>query len=135
MSVFYCRRDFAHQLHGCAPSILHPPFSILQPLGQAFPLNPLHREIMTPLLFTHFVNGDNVRMIQRGRCFRLSSETLNFPFRSQIAGADHFQTDNSIEADLARAINYAHASFFSLGEKLEIAKPAPRQGLRSSLPV
>jgi hypothetical protein len=77
-----------------------------------------------PVMLADLVDGDDVRMIEVGRRLGLSVEALDFRFAGELAGQDHLEGDDSIEADLPGAIDDAHAAAGDLLEQLIVAEVA-----------
>jgi hypothetical protein len=63
---------------------------------------------------------DAVRIRRR---FRFTSEAQNLLFARELSAKDHFKRDDSIEADLPRSINDAHAAASYFLDQLIIAEP------------
>src|SRR6266568_7617565 len=95
-----------------------------QVLPQIGSLDQLHAQEALVVQCAEFVDRNNVRVIEfcGGFCFDL--ETLDGPSRGQMAVANHFERDESVEADLASAINHPHAAAGDLIENFVIAEEA-----------
>ena len=91
-------------------------------LGNPSAVNPLHRKVLPAPIVSHFVNRDNVRVIQAGCGFSFSLKSLHIFSSGKTAGPDHFQRHNAIQADLMRAKHYPHPSLVALVKEFEISK-------------
>ena len=74
-------------------------------------------------MLADFVDGDDVRMIQRGGGFRFGAEAMDLGSRGKPAGADHFQRHGAMEAELPREIHDAHAALGDLPQHFVVGEP------------
>src|SRR5262249_22221043 len=81
-----------------------------------------HAEEVLTFNFTDIVDGDNVRVIELRRGFGLGSEALDLYLTGKLAGENHLQSNNAIEAYLAGAINDAHSALGNFIEQLVIVE-------------
>ena len=77
---------------------------------------------MLARMLTHFVNGNDVRMLQVRGGLSLTVETFNLIRTCQRPSPDHFQCDYAFKTGLARLPNDSHASLCDLFQQLVIAK-------------
>jgi hypothetical protein len=85
-------------------------------LFQAFALNQFHRDVGKILFVTHVVDGDDIGMLQSTRRLRFPVESLEQIWIVCEAGRDGFQSDESIDDRVARAVYYPHGAVAQLSE-------------------
>ncbi len=73
-------------------------------------------------VFAHLVDGHDVRMVEVGRRLRLALEALHVQRRRQLAGQDHLQRHDAVEAHLPGLEDHAHAAAGDLLEDLVVAE-------------
>ena len=102
---------------------------VLDQCRQAGAFDVIHREIMLAILFTHLVNGDDVRMNQVGRHrFGLRPKTTR---ESLARKRECLHGNNLIAADLACLVNHARVAAADFRQELVIAEgPQRRFGWR-----
>ena len=85
------------------------------------------------MIFTHFVDGHDIRMVQAGGGFGFILEPLHVGGRRQLPGADHLQCRYAVEPDLPRLIHDSHAAPTNFLQQLVISNgPVARFGRRST---
>ena len=72
-------------------------------------------------MLADFVYGHDPRMIQAGHNRRFIAESLQIVRGSQLAGPQHFECYDAIEALLASLVNYTHPTAANLLQYLVIA--------------
>lgn len=61
-------------------------------------------------MLPHFVDGDDIAVVQTGRRLGLGAEPVNFVFARELSAEDHLYRDHAVEAHLASFIHHAHAA-------------------------
>ena len=56
-----------------------------------------------------FIQRHQVGMVEMRRCFRLGEEAAHVGLAGKLAGEDHFERDDAIDAKLLRLVDNAHA--------------------------
>src|SRR4051794_20344488 len=119
VSVLDSTRHFCHQFYAVPRSITHRS----KVLVQTSLLRELHAEKrQTVLTFTHFVNREDIRVIQTGHRLCFSSETLQRPMRISAITEDALYRDDASGMSLPGAINHAHAAATDLFENFVISQ-------------
>ena len=77
---------------------------------------------MPPVVLADLVDRHDVRMIQLRGGLGFRMEPLHFLATGELAGEDQLEGDDAVEADLAGAINRAHAAAGELTKQLVVAK-------------
>jgi hypothetical protein len=83
-------------------------------------------------MFADLVDRDNVRMIEASDGFGFDPKALQFFLTGQLAGQDHFQSDDSVQPGLSCSINHAHSAASDFLQQFiagEITSPRGRQHL------
>src|SRR5215472_16407337 len=83
---------------------------VLSHVGEAAALNQVHREVQLPTVFTHFVDRNDVRMVQAGRCLCLPLKTSDECFIGKLATQENLDRHLPVKTQLSRAIDDSHAS-------------------------
>ena len=96
-------------------------------LRQALALDVIHREVVLAFVDAHFVNRDDVRMLQNGGGGGLGPETLHEFLARQRSGQDHLHRDDAPETPLPRLINDAHAAARNLFQQFVVAERSQRE--------
>ena len=65
---------------------------------------------MLSVVLAHFVNGNNIGMIEPPRSLGFGVESPHFEGRGQLPGQNQFQRDRPVESQLFRPINHAHSA-------------------------
>ena len=99
--------------------------------GEVAALHQAHGEKMRAVHEARLVQRDDVRMIQLRGCGDLRLEPQPRLGRRQVAGLNHLQRHDAVQADLPRAINHPHAASRQLGENLVVAEEAGAQPARN----
>jgi len=86
---------------------------------------------MLALAEPHFVDGDDVGMLQRGRGHGLGTEALHRLRRRVRPEQEHLKGDHPVQAFLAGPIDHAHAAVPDLFQKLVVAEFADLREGRS----
>ncbi len=105
---------------------------LLQMLFQIAAFDQLHTKVQPPLMFSNFVDRDNVRMRKRRNC-------LGFQPKSIAIGTmalDHLQRDDTIQLGVTGLVDNPHPADANFLQHLIVTKPFPgvawrliRQGL------
>src|SRR5207244_13471803 len=91
------------------------------------PFDQFHRVVMQSIALARSVDGDNVGVMQLGRCGRFTSKPRD-SLRSELkSAAQDFECDGPVERDLPRLIDDAHAAPANLADNLEIAESLDRR--------
>src|SRR5262249_47424697 len=90
--------------------------------GERAALDESHAEEVLAFNLTDIIDRHNVRVIELGRRFGLGSEALDLNLTGKLAGENHLQSDNTIEAYLAGAVNNAHSALRNFFEQLVIVE-------------
>src|SRR5581483_3581719 len=77
------------------------------------------------VVFTNFVDLDNVGMLQTGDSFSLAAKTLDDLAAGMAAGENHLERHQAIEAELPRLVDHAHAAAAQFLENLVTRDDAP----------
>ena len=123
MGVMNGHGDGLHKTGGL-PEVGNSQSALRNQLGQAFAFHIIHREIMVTVLLRHFVDRDDVGMLQTGRGFGFGAKPLHIGGAGQLAGQDHLHRYSPIQAWLARFIDHPHAAARDLLQQLVIAEVA-----------
>jgi hypothetical protein len=78
--------------------------------GQVAPFHQPHAEVRLPGPLPHFVNGNDMRMIQLCRGFRFVAQTFHFDGRGQNSGADHLQRHQAAQRLLTGKVDNSHTA-------------------------
>ena len=89
---------------------------------QTLAFDEIHREIMLPFVCADFVDGDDVRMLQLRRRFRLGAKPAHLRVARQPSGQNHFHRHDAVEIHLPRLPDHAHAAARDLLQQFVIAK-------------
>ncbi len=82
---------------------------LAQPLLQTATFDQPRAEIVLAAGLAHFVDWNDVRVIELGGRFRLGTEALDHRGRRQRPSRDHLERDDTIQPDLSRAVDHPHA--------------------------
>src|SRR5207302_6500513 len=96
--------------------------AIMQERGKACALDIFHCEEVLSVNLSRFVDLDDVRMVQAGRCPGLGVEAADLLPRGEVARKDHLQSHDSVEIFLTGTVDHAHAATPNLVEELVPAK-------------
>ena len=83
---------------------------------------------MMPRVLTHFVDADDVAVIQTGRRLGLGAEPVDLVFARQLPAEDHLDRDHAVQAHLAGFVHHAHAATRDFLQQLiipEMMLPSP----------
>ena len=75
---------------------------------EAASVDQFHAEVVLPSVFAHFVNGNDVRMIELGGGFGFGVETLHVSCRGELPGQEQFQGHRAVEAYLPGLVDDTH---------------------------
>src|SRR5262249_14617054 len=92
-----------------------------------------HAEKRPPVLRAHFVNRNDVRMIEPGCSLRFGLETFHLAFTSELAGEHQLQSDDTVEGQVAGAVDDAHATVSNLLKQF-VAPHSSQEVLRLHFP-
>jgi hypothetical protein len=90
--------------------------------GQALALDEFHAEVMLVLVPADLVEGHDVGMVETGGDLGLGLEALDVGGGSELAGQDHLEGDETVEAHLPRLVDNAHAAAGDLLQQLVVAE-------------
>jgi hypothetical protein len=96
----------------------------MQFLTEIVALDQLHRVEELAVIFTNIVYGNNVRMIQPRYGFGFDTEAFRCSWRRESTVANHLQGDETLQAELPRSINNAHAAARDFGDDFVVTKDA-----------
>ncbi len=82
----------------------------VEAVGQRASGTILHREVRQPVVLVYFKDLHNVRMLQARDDLGLALEALPLRHPGMAAGKDHLQRHQTLQADLARLVDNAHAT-------------------------
>ena len=82
---------------------------------------------MLAVVLADLVDGHDVRVVEVGRRLRLGAEALHVGRRRQLAGQDHLEGDDAVQAHLPRLVDDAHAAAGDLLQQLVVAEVAHRR--------
>lgn len=98
--------------------------TVASEIGQISTFDEFHREPGQAFVFSHLVNGDDVRVVEAGRRLGFAAKAFDESFVGKLAAEQQFDGDDPIEADLTGAVNAAHAAAGDFSEQLVIAQTA-----------
>ena len=105
MRVLHSPYHLRHQRH-CSPRLVTQYRSRLQ---QTAPAGKLHAEKRQPIVaFAHFIDWQNVRMIEARRSLGFTPETRQRLLRIGVIRQNSFQCHDAARMPLPRPINHAH---------------------------
>jgi len=76
-----------------------------------------HRDVRDALLLARVVDGDHVRVVDRGRDARLAQEPRAHVGVLDQRGRDHLHRHRALQRELPRAVHHAHAA--APGDRLD----------------
>src|SRR6185503_14306036 len=86
----------------------------------------IHREVMMTIPLAGLVNADNVWMLKVSGGLGFAAEPKHFLFARELPRENHLQRDDSIQRNLSRAIDDAHATASNLLKQFKVTEPAGR---------
>ncbi len=106
------------------------------PVREAAALDPLHTKVIAALVFADLVDRHDVGMLQAGGGLGLVTKAFHFLGGGKPAFPDHFQGDDTVQADLPRPIHHAHSAAGNLLLQFVVAETTARTRQRGgSVPV
>ncbi len=93
-------------------------------LGQARALDEAHAEVVLVLVLADLVDRYDPRVIEPGGGLGLQVKPPDVHLVGELARQDHLERHRAIQADLAGAVDDAHAAAGDLGEQLVVAEVA-----------
>ena len=81
-----------------------------QKLPKICTVHKFHEQIIKPARLPEVVNGDDVRMVQRGQRLGLAGEPLGELRVPHALRREQFQRDEAVQGFLPRLVNHAHAA-------------------------
>ena len=102
-------------------------------LSQTAALDQLHAEEVLAFVFTDFVNGHDIRVIQVGGGLGFGMKTPHVRRRSQFAGQNHLQGDSAVEAYLPGLVDDPHAAAGDFCQQFVIAEIVDRRAVSRSI--
>jgi hypothetical protein len=97
-------------------------------------LHELHRDEVASASFAHFVNGDDVGVVQRGRGLRLLKKPAAFVCVGGAVGRQELQRDRAVEQDVPGPVDHAHATFPETIEDFVVANGRSRHATDDTPP-
>lgn len=97
-------------------------------LGQAPALHEIHREVMLALVNPHFVDRDDVRVLQARHGRRLRPEALHLVGVRRRAEREQLDRHDAVQADLSRLVHHPHPAPTDLFEQFVVAEGLPSCG-------
>jgi hypothetical protein len=91
-------------------------------LRQRAALEEAHGEEMAAVVLAHLVDGDDVRVVERGRRLRLVAEAMDGGLVGEPGAQDHLERHGAAEARVARLVDDAHAAAAELLEDLVVGE-------------
>ena len=104
-----------------------------QAVGEVAAGHQLHGEVALAVVLAHLVDRHDAGVVEQRHRLGLVLEPPQLVVAGQDAGPDHLQGDGPVEADLAGAVDDAHAAAAELGLDLvvaEVADGGPGRGRR-----
>src|SRR5579862_5975663 len=100
--------------------------------GQILSIDQPHAEVVLAPMLTDLVNGHDVRMVQVSRRLGFGAEALDFGRRGQSPSADHLESHQTFEANLASFIDDPHPAPGNFFDQLVVAEitETPQPGRR-----
>ncbi|OAI41122.1 hypothetical protein AYO40_03835 [Planctomycetaceae bacterium SCGC AG-212-D15] len=80
------------------------------PPGEAAAVDVLQREIGPVLLLAHFMDLDDVGMLQSGDGLGFRAKPNQFLARRVLRAENHFQRDHALQIEMKRLVDHAHAA-------------------------
>jgi hypothetical protein len=102
-------------------------------LRQVATFNQPHAVKVITVMFAHFVNGNNPRMINTGGRFHFNAKPLPFHRVRQFAARNNFQRYQSVETDLPGFVHHAHPAAGDPFEDFIIPEDAARKRIERFL--
>jgi hypothetical protein len=84
----------------------------------------LHHHVWTTVVLAHFVNLDDIRVLQAGQRLRFDVKAGQQVRAGVDAGADHLESDDTGEALLPGLVDDAHAPVTQLAEDFVFGRTA-----------
>jgi hypothetical protein len=104
--ILYRSGDFARN----PEHLIQRQWASFQTIGERLAFEILHHQKVHAVLRADVVQRADVRMLQAGDCLRLAIQSLlQFRVGGQVRG-ENFHRDGTIEAGIARAIDFPHAT-------------------------
>ena len=97
-----------------------------QAVGEVAAGDQLHGEVALAVVLAHLVDRHDAGVVEQRHRLGLVLEPPQLVVAGQDAGADHLEGDGAVEADLAGAVDDAHAAAAELGVDLVVAEVADR---------
>src|SRR5260370_31198268 len=96
-----------------------------------FAINVLHGDKINSLGLPHFVDGSDVRMVDRSGASSFSQQSLMLRLVYQITRADNFKCHQSSELLVLGLVHHAHPPLAQSFQNVKMPKALPNQSLRS----
>ena len=101
-----------------------------QMLLQTLPVDEAHRKEVLAVGFTHFVDGNNVGVIELGRRLGLGVKASHFFIAGELAAADHLQRNDPPQPHLPGPVDDPHPATGDFVEQFVIAERLLPNGRR-----
>jgi len=105
-------------------AMLPEPATVVDARRERAALDELHAEILLPAVLADFVERHDVRMIQASGGLGFGVKASHLRIAGQQSGANHLHGDDAVEADLAGAIDDAHAAGSKFLQQFVVAEVA-----------
>ena len=96
--------------------------------SQTAPLDIVHRKVLKAVLLAHFVNRNDVGMLQTGSSPGFGAKAALEFVGGKLARQNHLHGDHAIETHLPRPINYTHPAAGDFFQQLIVAEVTERAG-------
>ena len=94
--------------------------------SQAAAFDQLHGEVRLAFVLADLVDGNDVGMLETGRGLSFMAKSFYERFAGKLASEEHFERDHSVQTELVRAINHAHATTRDFGDEFIVAQRRAR---------
>ena len=127
--VSYMGEDRLHHLDGERADFLNDRI-------EGPPLHVFHDEIQDALALLHGIDGDDVRMAERGGGARLALEPLHHPLSHvEQGGRQHLDRHLAVEGEVVGQVDRGHPAAPQLCENLVFAQRGLPQGVQQRVPL
>ncbi len=133
-SLAVCGVDGQGERSNQVRHLIRGPGGAVEPVGERAAVDPLHREIGTALQMADLVHLDDIDVLDAGGQLGFAEEADSLRFGGKLAGENHLEGDQAVQATVPGLVNDAHAAASDFGEDLVIADP-PRRGRRRRVVV
>ena len=81
-----------------------------------------HRDVDAAVGVAYFIYGADVGVVERGRCFGLTDETLAVVLVRQQGRREEFQSNGAVEVRIFGLVDHAHTTFAELAGDLVVVE-------------